>query len=383
MKPAAITFFFLLSMIFKPPSKPVVIDSGIIWDEATLKRIAPPDSAAFYPRMIQLMNGSLLVVYATNGNVVDMRSTDGGQNWTSPELIAARRDKVNMDTPDLLQLKDGSVIICYSSRPQGALRGNPDSSKKFDVRIQKSTDNAISWREEKILYEAGSSFKDGCWEPSMLQLPSGEIQLFFSDEGIYTTSNEQNISMLRSYDNGSNWSAKPRIISFRKGSRDGMPVPIWVKKEKKIVITIEDPGNKNFKPYTIRSSTNGQWQKIIEGNDKERMYALTIPIADSIYAGAPYLRQLSTGETILSYQSTEGRQTNKDNNAIMRVAIGDHEAKKFDHVSTPFTMPEGYHALWNSLCVLKADTIVALTSTNGYSRDRSEIWMIKGVVKKD
>lgn len=381
MKTIAITFFFLLSMIFQWPSKPVVIDSVIIWDTVTLKRIAPPDSAAFYPRMIQLMNGYLLVVYATNGNVVSLRSTDGGRNWMSPELIAARKDQVNMDTPDLLQLIDGSVIICYSSRPQGALRGNPDSSKKFDVRIQKSTDNGISWKEEKILYEAGSTFKDGCWEPSMLQLPSGEIQLFFSDEGIYTTSNEQNISMLRSNDNGSNWSAKPRIISFRKGSRDGMPVPIWVKKEKKIVITIEDPGNKNFKPYTIRSSTNGQWQKIIEGNDKERMYALAIPIQDSIYAGAPYLRQLSTGETILSYQSTEGRQRNKDNNAIMRVATGDHEAKKFDHVTIPFPMPEGYHALWNSLCVLKGDTIVALTSTNGYSRDRSEIWMIKGVVK--
>lgn len=383
MKTIAITLFYLLSIIFYWPSKPAVINSGIIWDTATLKRIAPPDSAAFYPRMIQLMNGSLLVVYATNGNVVSMRSTNGGQNWTSPELIASRRNQVNMDTPDLLQLKDGSVIICYSSRPQGALRGNPDSSKKFDVRIQKSTDNGTSWKEEKILYEAGSSFKDGCWEPSMLQLPSGEIQLFFSDEGIYTTSNEQNISMLRSFDNGSNWSAKPQIISFRKGSRDGMPVPIWLKKEKKIAITIEDPGNKNFKPYTIRSSKNGRWQQIITGNDKDRMYAFTIPIADSIYAGAPYLRQLSTGQTILSYQSTEGRQRNKDNNAIMRVVIGDHEAKKFDHVSVPFSMPEGYHALWNSLCVLKGDTIVALTSTNGYSRNKSEIWMIKGVVKKN
>ena len=44
-------------------------------------------------------------------------------------------------------------------------------------------------------------FKDGCWEPAMLQLPVGEIQLFFSDEGIYTKTDEQNISMLRSFDN--------------------------------------------------------------------------------------------------------------------------------------------------------------------------------------
>ena len=396
MKIAAFTISFFSLLMFRQDhqmlhmlkkakqqsSKPVISHSEIMWDTATLKRIAPPDSSAFYPRMIQLKNGSLLAVYATSGNVTGVRSNDGGQNWTSPKLIAARRDKVNMDTPDLIQLKDGTIIICYSSRPQGALRGDPDSTKKFDVRIQTSKDNGISWQEEKILYEAGYSFKDGCWEPAMLQLPSGEIQLFFSDEGIYTKTNEQNISMLRSFDNGSTWSAKPQIVSFRKGSRDGMPVPIWLNNERKVVIAIEDRGNRNFKPYTIRSSTNGQWHKIAGGEDKERLYALVNPIKDSIYAGAPYLRQLSTGETILSYQSTEGRQKNKDNNAVMHVAIGDKEAKNFGHVSTPFPVPEGYHALWNSVSVLKGDTVVALTSTNGYSRNRSEIWMIKGIVMK-
>ena len=383
MNIAALLFFLLSFIDFQESSKPFVISPKIVWGSATLKRIAPPDSPAFYPRMIQLKNSSLLVVYAANGNIVGVRSADGGRSWTSPKIITARIDKVNMDTPDLLQLKDGSLIICYSSHPQEAMRGNPDTSKRFDVRVKTSTDNGFSWQEEKILYQAGSSSGDGCWEPAMLQLPSGEIQLFFSDEAVYTKSNEQNISMLRSDDNGSNWSATPRIISFRKGSRDGMPVPIWLKNEKQIVIAIEDPGHKNFKPYTIRSAKNGQWQNTVEGEDKERRHALDNPIADSIYAGAPYLRQLAKGATILSYQSTEGRQKNKDNNAIMRVALGDREAKNFDHVSIPFPVPEGRHALWNSLCVLKGDTIVALTSTNGYSRKRSEIWMIKGIVKNN
>ena len=69
-------------------------------------------------------------VYTSTGNVVSIRSMDGGRNWTFPKLIAVRRNKVNMDTPDLIQLKDGTIIICYSSRPQRALRGNPDSTKK-------------------------------------------------------------------------------------------------------------------------------------------------------------------------------------------------------------------------------------------------------------
>ncbi len=354
----------------------------IVWDTTTLKRVAPPDSAAFYPRMLQLKNGNLLVVYTANGNVAVVRSTDGGQNWSSPRVIAARKNGVNMDTPDLLQLQNGTLLVCYATRPQAGMQGNPDTTKRYEIRIQKSSDEGNTWQNEKILYQAGASFKDGCWEPDAIELPSGEIQLFFSDEAIYTRSDEQNISVLRSFDNGVNWPATPQIISFRNGSRDGMPVPIWLKKDKKVVVAIEDQGHKNFKPYTIHSSANGEWQKITGGEDKERTYALHYPVADSIYAGAPYLRQLSTGETILSYQSTEGRIKNRDNNAIMRVAIGDNEAKNFDSVTTPFQVPEGCHALWNSLCILKGDTIVAVTSTNGYSKKRSEIWIVKGVIQK-
>ncbi|MDB5246475.1 MAG: hypothetical protein JWQ40_869 [Segetibacter sp.] len=353
----------------------------IVWDTTSLKRIAPPDSSAFYPRMIQLKNGLLLAVYATNGNIVAVKSTDDGHNWTPPMLVAAQRSGVNMDTPDLLQLKDGTVIVCYATRPQAALRGKPDTAQKFEVRVQSSTNNGLSFGDEKILYKAGSSFRDGCWEPSLLQLPSGEIQLFFANEAIYTSSSEQNISMLQSVDNRRTWSSNPQIVSFRKGSRDGMPVPLWLKKERKIVVAIEDPGHENFKPFTIRSSPKGKWKSAVDGEDENRTYALANHITDSIYAGAPYLRQLSTGETILSYQSTEGRTRNRDNNAVMRVAIGDKHAAKFGHVSTPFNIPETYHALWNSICVLKDDTIVALTSTNGYSGAKSEIWMIMGRLK--
>ena len=355
----------------------------IVWDTASLKRIAPPDSSAFYPRMIQLMNSSLFAIYASNGNVVGVTSNDNGQDWSSPKLIAAKRDKVNMDTPDLMQLKNGTLLACYATRPQGALRGNPDPLQKFEIRIQKSVDNGQSWQDEKTLYQAGSSFKDGCWEPSLVQLPSGEIQLFFANEAVYTSSNEQNISMLQSFDNGKSWSPTPRIISFRKGSRDGMPVPIWINNEKKVVVAIEDPGIQNFKPYTVRSSINGKWLNIVEGDHPDRNYALVNPIIDSVYVGAPYLRQLSTGETVLSYQSTEGRIRNRENNAVMRVAVGDQFAKNFHSVSTPFLIPEGYNALWNSLCILKDDSIIALTSTNGFSKRRTEVWMIKGKLNKN
>lgn len=353
----------------------------IEWDTASLKQISPVGRGGVYPRMIQLQNGELLAAYATSGNVVSVKSNEEGSTWGTPVTIAERRDEINMDTPDLLQLKNGDIIACYGTRPQKALRGNPEAGKRFEIRISKSSDGGNSWGNEQILYAAGESFKNGCWEPSAIQLPDGSIQLFFANEALYMESDEQNISMLSSSDNGKIWTANPQIISFRAHSRDGMPVPILLRKTNQLVVAIEDPGTKNFKPYTVRSSANGHWEKLVDDNDLNRDYSLKEKIADSTYAGAPYLRQLSTGETILSFQSTEGRIRNKDNNSVMTVAVGDGQAKNFTNKSIPFSVPEGYNALWNSLCVLKDDTIIAVTSTNGYSKGRTEVWMIKGHLK--
>lgn len=352
------------------------------WDSSSLRRISPEGLPSFYPRMLQLRDGSLLLVYAAKGNIVFQTSTDGGSQWSMTALAAEKVEGINMDTPELLQLSNGNLLLFYNGRPQAALRGKPDSAKLFDIRVKKSTDNGITWQPEQRLYQGGASFKNGCWEPAALQLPNGEIQLFFSDESIYTSSDEQNISLLRSKDNGSSWTVKPEIISFRTNSRDGMPVPLWLPGEKVIALAIEDPGKGNFKPFVIRSSIMGQWKGRVGGSDGRRQSALVLPLADSIYAGAPYLRRLSTGITVLSYQSTEGRRgKNTDANAVMVVVTGNEQASGFGNASIPFTVPEGSHALWNSLCITRGDTIIALTATNAYSKSISGIWMIKGTLQ--
>lgn len=355
---------------------------NIVWDSSSLTRLSDKGKAAFYPRMIQLENHTLLLAFSSQGNIVTAKSNDNGRSWTQPVIAAEGKDDVNEDTPELLELNNGSILILYNSRPQKSRDAATELNHVFDIRVKISRDKGESWQNEQVLYKAGTSFSDGCWEPSALQLPDGTIQLFFSNEGIYTNSNEQNISMLQSKNNGLSFSSTPQIISFRKGSRDGMPVPMWLSNTKQVVLAIEDPGYGNFKPYTVRSAKNGEWNKVIGGEDVDRRYALHNRLNDSVYAGAPYLRQLSSGLTLLSYQSTEGRKVNKDNNAIMHVAIGNNDASDFYEVSVPFQVQEGYNALWNSLCVLKGDTVAALTSANAFSHSLSEIWMIKGYVTK-
>ena len=57
------------------------------------------------------------------------------------------------------------------------------------------------------------------------QLPNGEVQVYFANEGPYTHSNEQEISMMTSVDNGKTWGGY-KTVCFRAGSRDGMPVRV-------------------------------------------------------------------------------------------------------------------------------------------------------------
>ncbi len=382
MKIFVIASLFLLSLSYgkrkELPDKPRV-KRHIVWDKTTLKRVSASVSVANYSgygRIVQLKDESLLAIYETNGNIVCVKSTDVGSSWSAPVIVATRIKGTNMTVPDILVLADQSILVCYNARPYDI-----SPSRKFGIRTKKSYDGGKTWEDEKLCYEAGYLFKDGCWEPSAVQLPNGEVQLYFANEGPYTSSNEQNISMLRSADNGLTWTTTPEVVSFRPGRRDGMPVPLLLNNKKDIVFAIEDNGFTTFKPYIIRNSIKKNWGQTVGATSADRTYALAEKIGDHIYAGAPYLRQLKTGETILSYQGTEGR-SNRMGNAEMKVVIGDKHARNFKGKTTPFTVPANKSCLWSSLTVLKDNTIIAVTTTSAYSRN-TEVWMIKGRLVED
>ncbi len=86
---------------------------------------------------------------------------------------------------------------------------------------------------------------------------------------------------------------------------------------------------------------------------------------------------LSNGNTLLSYQSTEFRNGKQDvHNAEMVVTIGDAEGLNFTNATVPFKIPANTTALWNSIAVIKGNMVIALTSTNAFSK--AGVWIIKG-----
>ncbi len=360
----------------KTKTKPFVSGSRIAWDVSTLRKVSQDAGYNSYARVIQLHNKSLISVYESNGRIATVRSNDLGSTWSAPTIVAAKPNGYDNTVPDIIELDDQSILVCYNPRPHNPL----GPSKRFGIRTKKSYDGGLTWKDERLLYEAGYQFENGCWEPSAIQLPTGELQVYFANEGPYTASSEQNITMVRSHDNGLSWLPQPVTVSFRAGRRDGMPAPLLLQNGRDIVVAIEDNGVGDFKPYTVRTTVSENWRTPVGGTSENRHYALAEALNSSIYAGAPYLRQLKHGETVMSYQGTENR-TNNINNAEMKVVIGNEEAKSFNRKTVPFTIPANASGLWNSVSVLDDNTVVALTGTRGFSSSgNTEVWMIKGRV---
>ncbi|MGY3052811.1 hypothetical protein ACVWYG_001007 [Pedobacter sp. UYEF25] len=348
---------------------------NIKWDKSTLRKVAPigNDQSANYARIIQLASGQLICIYETAGNVACLFSNDFGNSWSGETTIAKQELGLSMTVPEILELQDKSLLASYNPRPY-LIDGKADTSKHFEIRTKKSYDSGKTWSDEKLVYQASHRFEDGCWEPAQVQLESGKILLFFSNENIYRKSNEQNISLLTSTDGGLNWSKNPKIVSFTPHFRDGMPVPIVLKGKNKVLFSIEDNAVGNFKPTLVELQLTKLQDKTKTLTIRHQPFANPLP--DTVYAGAPYVRQLHNGKMILSFQSTLNRPNNWQH-ATMQVALGNKFGQNFNLVDDPFEVPKNKHALWNSLCVLSDDTIIAISSTNTYN-SKGAIWMIKG-----
>lgn len=351
----------------------------IEWDEQSLVCISEEGG---YPRMRRLNDGSLLAVYEDRkGNVVTKRSADDGASWSDLSVVYSGFDyvnettglscKVNIANPELIQLPNNDILFACNLRP------NENEVYPFSIALKRSSDNGKSWSDEQVLYEAAPRFIDGCWEPSFLLLPDGTVQIYFANEFPYQQSNEQEISMISSQDNGVSWSKKPVAVSFRKGFRDGMPVAVH--DNKNIYVAIEDNAVDQFKPYIVQSPISENWKETVLANSSNRHSALENPLSPSVYAGAPYLIRTDKGLYVLSYQTTENR-TSEWELSTMEVVISD-TAFNFKNPTQPFNVPLSKQAKWNSLTDLGSNTIAALASTNFIS-ERIGVWMIKGKIIK-
>lgn len=347
------------------PSVDIDIDIGIDWDRSTLTLV---ERGAIYARMIRIRDGRILCAYERGGRVWTRRSADNGKTWDEA-VLAAEYPFGTAANPEILELRNRRILLSYNERPR-------DGTHPFTIRVCLSRDKGDTWKGHATVYTADTRPENGCWEPAQVQLPSGEIQLFFANENPYRRSGEQEITLVRSSDHGATW-RRPETVSFRADHRDGMPVPLVLANRRGIVLAIEDSGlGGRFKPAIVYTSLRDNWRHpAVDGKSPRRWAALDPPLPRDVYAGAPYIRQLPSGETILSCQSDEGGRKPR-----MVVYIGDRNARGFSRRSVPFDLPPEVRGSWNSLFIKDASTVTAVSGTtvNGVGG----IWTIDGRVSR-
>lgn len=356
---------FLLTTLcsFAVKTQPYV-GSRIFWDSRSPIVVF---NGGGYARIMELQDGRLMACCEWSGIRISF-SSNKGQTWKEPTTIVTNTNNVPNCVPDMIQLRDGTIIVAYNPRPSTPYTDD----RRFSIRLKRSTDNGRTWSKEIVVYDGGSTFETGCWEPCLLELPSGELQLYFADESPYDKNADQQISICRSFDKGLTWSA-PACVSYRAGYRDGMPVPVLLSDSTTIAVAIEDNGwgYNDFVPTIVRTTLSRNWNSFVPASSTYRTKAIDYKYCPVATGGAPYLRVLPNGETVLSHQSPYNHSGKPD----MYVYVGNSSARNFKAMSSPFPVPQDQQALWNSLAVIDTGVVVAVS---GYS---GGIKMVKGYLK--
>ncbi|MEO6151093.1 MAG: exo-alpha-sialidase, partial [Mucilaginibacter sp.] len=199
------------------------------------------------------------------------------------------------------------------------------------------------------------------WEPAMVQMNDGEIQMFYSSEALWTpTWSQQQILMVRSKNNGSTWSA-PQQVAYTSGKRDGMPVPLLLQGDKGIVFPIESVGSAQS-AWMNWSSIYSKW-RYADGVGSTANTRRWLATTGSIWGGGPYLVQSAAGNTIMSVHDKDGRGNTDWRYNTMLVTVGNTMAKNFVNVSRPWPgLPVNEGAINNSLFMKDATHVMAVSS---------------------
>ena len=361
------------------------VSHKIIWDRTNRIQLSPDNVQAEYPRFVRVSNDSILLTYhGGDGTAVNtdhwqdiymQRSTDNGHTWSDPEKLMdhskAYSNQSNgwnrFSDPTFTHLENGWILMQFVGN------ANPETNANCQVLISISKDGGVTWGDP-ITVGRGRT-----WEPQILQLPGGELELLVSSEAYWWDNQHDNlyqeILSSRSTDNGQTWTSFVRA-SYNPGKRDGMPVPIVLQGNKGVLFSIESI-NSNENPSLVYRTLDGEW----DSSDWDGTYDINRWKAELISGScAPFAIQLPTGEVVVmghANQSGSVWQTCRS-----QVCIGDNTGHNFKNRTMPFsTMSYGEGAYYSSFFIKNVDTIwLAITHSvyDGTNSKKNTIEYIEG-----
>ena len=309
-----------------------------------------------YPRIKKMKNGDYILFYhngSANNNIgrrcvyalsKDLKTwSNKGEIFNSYDIIDSKGNKnihcyANCDG---LVLSNGDILAVASCRANSGYRDLPEDA---GIELKRSTDNGVTWSEPIKIYQGVN------WEPFLLELPTGELHCYFTDSsrtGLEGHGTDTGTAMVVSTDGGKTWkpdfSSSPYYVLRMRWEKNGivgynhqMPSVVRLNDNKGLAAAVET--NNSGYHISLCYSDKDKWE-YLAADQEGPVYS-----NNCVFSGmGPYLGQLPSGETVLSYESS----------SKYTLKIGDATARNFGSAYQPFS--GGY---WGSFCIIDSHTLV-------------------------
>lgn len=298
-------------------------------------------------------------VYFSHSN--DLKSWSTGQFLFKEESITSSQgaDSRRFSSADATVLSNGDILAVAAFRANKAYKYSPETN---GIMMRRSKDNGLTWGPQQVIYTGTN------WEPYLLELPSGQLQCYFTDTE--PLSENSGTSMVVSNDGGNTWSPAGvgncyKVIRqykyLNQGKRiytDQMPCVRLLNDGETLAgfmeARLEDNGPTDVNSYYMMS--------LVYAKDEwDHLTGDQVGPADrqsNLFRGAGgYLAQFRSGETVVSCNI----------NNLFSMKVGDSKARNFNHKSwsTEWFQPFSGTGYWGSLEIDDTHFIIGTMHKSG------------------
>ena len=265
-------------------------------------------------------------------------------------------DNVYYADADMVVAANGDMLVFGTRRLKG---GGHKYLQQWGIVMKRSKDGGKIWGDEKLLY------KTCVWEPYPIRLPSGEIQVFFTDSDHDWDPTITGISLLRSTDNGYTWKVQAPVIKYASGEAVAhqrsvdMPAPatetavrysaqmpaVTLLNGTDVALAVFEQVNPEQKLRLSMAWESRAWPKTLDGDESGPAKTTQYFIGGS----APYLAQFPSGETVLSYTGSN-----------WYIRLGDEKGESL--ATAPFFSPRMGTSHWGNIELENDHSLLATTA---------------------
>lgn len=227
--------------------------------------------------IIRLQNGELLLMtreatehYAPDGDVIMVRSKDGGRTWGERQVIA-HDDKLDFREGCGVQMRDGTIVVGvyfngnYNTDGSYHFKGSkgtvPDVGRMHHLGtlIVSSRDNGHTWSEPHEISTQGMPFRDTEGPTDApIEMPDGSLVMGVIGYALHGDAKNTGSVLLRSADQGKTWTYVSTIASDPDGKQGGFVEPGIVRtKSGRIIAGLRNAGA-DYAIYVAHSDDDGK-----------------------------------------------------------------------------------------------------------------------------